>query len=92
MPVIPVEVDGVSYLVAPFGESEWVRNLRKAGTGHLGRKSGGELFHADELPVSQRPPIIAAYRQGARRDVNRYFTRLPDPADHPVFRSPGAAT
>ncbi|HEV7187037.1 MAG TPA: nitroreductase/quinone reductase family protein [Blastococcus sp.] len=86
VPVIPVEVDGVRYLVSPFGESEWVRNLRHAGTGHLDRKSGRELFRADELPVSQRPPIIAAYRRGARRDVDLYFTRLPDPADHPVFR------
>ena len=27
VPVIPVEVDGSRYLVSPYGESEWVRNL-----------------------------------------------------------------
>lgn len=86
VPVIPVEVDGVSYLVSPFGESDWVRNLRKAGTGQLRGKAKTEVVRAAELPVAQRPPIIAAYRKGARSDVDRYFTRLPDPADHPVFR------
>ena len=28
VPVIPVEVEGIRYLVSPYGESEWVRNLR----------------------------------------------------------------
>jgi len=79
-------VDGVSYLVSPYGESDWVRNLRRAGTGQLCGKAETEAFRATELPVAQRPPIIAAYRKGARSDVDRYFTRLPDPADHPVFR------
>jgi deazaflavin-dependent oxidoreductase (nitroreductase family) len=86
VPVIPVEANGVSYVVSPFGESDWVRNLRQAGSGQLAGKDRTESIRATELPVAQRPPIIAAYRKGARRDVDRYFTRLPDPADHPVFR------
>ncbi|HET9650237.1 MAG TPA: nitroreductase/quinone reductase family protein, partial [Microlunatus sp.] len=92
VPVIPVEVDGIRYLVSPFGESEWVRNLRKAGTGQLGGKTRTESFRATELPMTRRPPIIAAYRKSARRDVDRYFTRLPDPADHPVFQITPTAT
>lgn len=87
VPVIPVEVDGASYLVSPFGESDWVRNLRKADTGQLRGKARTEVVRATELPVAQRPPAIAAYRKGARSDVDRYFTRLPDPGDHPVFGS-----
>ena len=86
VPVIPVELNGIRYLVSPFGESDWVRNLRKAGTGQLRSRAGMEAFRATELPVAQRPPIIAAYRNGGRRDVDRYFTRLPDAADHPVFQ------
>lgn len=86
VPVIPVEVKGIRYLVSPFGESDWVRNLRKARTGQLRSRAMMEAFRATELPVAQRPPIIAAYRKAARRDVDRYFTRLPDPADHPVFQ------
>jgi len=86
VPVIPVELNGIRYLVSPFGESDWVRNLRKAGTGQLRSRAGMETFRTTELPVAQRPPIIAAYRTGGRRDVDRYFTRLPDAADHPVFQ------
>src|SRR5450756_694001 len=26
VPVIPIEVDGIRYLVSPYGESQWVRN------------------------------------------------------------------
>ena len=86
VPVIPVDVDGVRYLVSPYGESEWVRNLRKAGTGQLRGKATTEAFQAAELPVADRAPVIAAYREGIRGDVDGYFTRLPDPADHPVFQ------
>src|ERR1017187_4386299 len=31
VPVIPVEVGGSRYLVSPYGESDWVRNLRSEG-------------------------------------------------------------
>ncbi len=86
VPVIPVVLDGIRYLVSPFGESDWVRNLRKVGTGQLRSRARMETFRATEVPVAQRPPIIAAYRNGARRDVDRYFTRLPNAADHPVFQ------
>ena len=41
--------DGRRYLVAPRGETQWVRNLRAAGTGELrvGRRS--EAFRGREL-------------------------------------------
>jgi deazaflavin-dependent oxidoreductase (nitroreductase family) len=86
VPVIPIEVDGIRYFVSPYGESQWVRNLRNAGTGELSRQGRVETFQASEVPVERRPAIIAAYRQACRRDVDRYFIRLPDPKDHPVFR------
>ncbi|MGZ4171126.1 MAG: hypothetical protein ACXVRN_07170 [Solirubrobacteraceae bacterium] len=63
-------MDGVRYLVSPFGESEWVRNLRKAGSGQLRGKATMEAFQAAELPAAQRSPIIAAYRKDARRGTS----------------------
>jgi len=86
VPVIPVEVDGSRYLVAPYGESEWVRNLRAAGKGELHRKGQTEAFDAVEVPASDRAPIIARYRQVAGATVSPYFTKLPRAEDHPVFR------
>jgi deazaflavin-dependent oxidoreductase (nitroreductase family) len=86
VPVIPVEVEGVRYLVSPRGETDWARNLRAAGEGELRSKHGVEPFRATELPVAERPSVIAAYRRVAGRAVKSLFEKLPDPADHPVFR------
>ena len=36
--------------------------------------------------MEQRAPILAAYRIKAGKQVDGYFAKLPDPADHPVFR------
>jgi deazaflavin-dependent oxidoreductase (nitroreductase family) len=86
VPVIPVEAGGSRYLVSPNGESEWVRNLRAAGRGELSRKGRTEAFHAVEVPVDERGPVIARYREVAGRVVGPCFTKLPDARDHPVFQ------
>jgi deazaflavin-dependent oxidoreductase (nitroreductase family) len=86
VPVIPVEVEGIRYLVSPYGESQWVRNLRAAGKATLARKGNVETFQASEVTVPGRAAIIAAYRKVCGRSVNPCFTKLPDPSDHPVFR------
>lgn len=86
LPVIPVEVDGGRYLVSPYGESEWVRNLRAAGAGDLRQHGRTEHVHAEELPVEERTPVIDRYRQVAGTFVGSCFTKLPDAQDHPVFR------
>ena len=44
-----------------------VRNLRAAGKGELSRKGRTEAFHAVEVPVDQRGPVIARYREAAGR-------------------------
>jgi deazaflavin-dependent oxidoreductase (nitroreductase family) len=86
VPVIPVEVGGSRYLVSPYGESDWVRNLRAAGKGELSRKGRREVFHAVEIPAGQRGPVISRYREVAGRAVDSFFTKLPDARDHPVFQ------
>jgi F420H(2)-dependent quinone reductase len=82
IPVIPVVHDSARYIVSTRGESDWVRNVRAAGSVEL----GGQLYRATEIPAVDRPPVIAAYRAMAGRTVETYFRQLPDPADHPVFR------
>jgi deazaflavin-dependent oxidoreductase (nitroreductase family) len=87
VPVIPVEVDGATYIVSPRGESHWVRNLRATGgVGDLSGKEGSAHFQAAEIPVEERAPILEAYRRKAGRAVESHFKALPDPQDHPVFR------
>ena len=86
VPVTPVEVAGSRYLVPPYGESEWVRNLRTAGKGELSYKGRVEEFQAVEVPVDARGPVISRYREVAGRVVRSAFAKLPDAQDHPVFQ------
>lgn len=86
VPVIPVDVGEKRYLVSPYGESDWVRNLRAAGTGELSRKGHTENFYAAEVPPEQREAIITRYRQLAGHSVDRCFAQMPAPRDHPVFQ------
>jgi deazaflavin-dependent oxidoreductase (nitroreductase family) len=87
-PIVVLEHDGERYLVTPYGNTEWVRNLRAAGAGQLKQRGRTEEFTATEVPVDQRAPIIEAYlrRYGRMPTVARTFAQLPDPAQHPTFR------
>ena len=61
-PVNPFELDGRTYLLSPRGTTQWVRNLRAAGgEGELrgGRKV--RRFHADEVPDTEKLPLLRLY-------------------------------
>ena len=81
IPVTPVEVDGVTYLVSARGETQWVKNVRA----NPNVKLGTTAFVLTETPVETRQPILDAYKVRAGKVVENYFRELPDPADHPVF-------
>ncbi|AYF77479.1 nitroreductase family deazaflavin-dependent oxidoreductase [Nocardia yunnanensis] len=68
--------DGNRYLVAPRGHTQWVRNLRAAGTGELrlGRKT--ETFTAAELPDSDKLPVLRAYLDRWGWEVGRFFESI----------------
>ena len=85
VPVLPVEHAGARYIVSARGETDWVKNLRAAGGGQLGRRRRSHRFAAAEIPVDRRAPVIDAYRVKGGRAVAGLFVKLPDPADHPVF-------
>ena len=86
VPVIPLDHEGARYLVAPRGETDWVKNLRAAGEGTMSGKGGTERFRVTEVPVAERSPILVAYQRLAGKAVESHFKALPDPSDHPVFR------
>jgi deazaflavin-dependent oxidoreductase (nitroreductase family) len=79
-------VDGQRYLVAPRGETQWVRNLRAAGgegTLRLGKKA--EAFTAVELADDDKAPILRAYLKEWAWEVGRFFDGLKhDSADADV--------
>ena len=100
-PVNLLEVDGVRYLVAPRGTTQWVRNVRVNPHGHLrvGRRT--EPFTAVEIPEEERAPLLRAYLERWKWEVGVFFGGVgPDSSDedlariapdHPVFRIEEAA-
>jgi hypothetical protein len=85
IPVTPVAVGGVKHLVSTRGESQWVKNVRVDPNVALTTKYRTTKYVATEIPVENRQPIIEAYKLKAGKVVEGYFSKLPDPADHPVF-------
>jgi len=68
-----LEVDGLRYLVAPRGTTQWVRNLRVAGTGSLRVGRRVEPFSARELPDDVKAPVLEAYVRQWRWEVGQFF-------------------
>ena len=86
IPVIPLEHEGLLFVVSPRGESDWVKNVRAAGTVRLGQKGNFETYTATEVPVEGSAEILAAYRVKAGRESAGYWKRLPGSASHPTFQ------
>ncbi|MFE7524369.1 nitroreductase family deazaflavin-dependent oxidoreductase [Kitasatospora sp. NPDC057542] len=99
-PVNLLTHEGERYLVAPRGHTQWVRNLRAAGTGELrvGRRT--EVFRATELPDADKSEVLRAYLRRWKWEVGYFFEGIgPDaPAEdllrvapgYPVFRITGS--
>ena len=64
------------YLVAPRGNTEWVRNLRAAGHGELRLGRRTERFEAVELPDTDKAPVLQAYLERWAFEVGRFFEGL----------------
>jgi deazaflavin-dependent oxidoreductase (nitroreductase family) len=95
-PVNLLEHEGGRYLVAPRGETQWVRNIRVAGDGELrlGRKT--ERITVQEVPDTEKPAILRAYLKLWKSETSKFFGGVTDAApeeelqriapEHPVFR------
>ncbi len=60
-PVTLVETDQHRYLVAPYGEVNWVRNAKAAGEVHLKRWWRWETVRITELAPKEAAPILKQY-------------------------------
>ena len=72
-PVNLLVVDGVRYLVAPRGVTQWVRNLRAAGGGELRVGRRVEAFRADELDDDAKPDVLREYLRRWAFEVGVFF-------------------
>jgi deazaflavin-dependent oxidoreductase (nitroreductase family) len=88
--------DGHRYLFSAFGEVNWVRNLRAAGVGIIGRGRRRETLRAAELSAEEAGQILQFILKSPTfgRVVRPYFPVAPDAPltvfvhearRHPVF-------
>jgi deazaflavin-dependent oxidoreductase (nitroreductase family) len=73
-PVDPVDINGKRYLVAPRGRAQWVRNAEAAGEIVLRRGSNRRKFRVRVMADEEKPPILKAYLDTYKREVQRYFS------------------
>jgi deazaflavin-dependent oxidoreductase (nitroreductase family) len=97
VPVNLLTIDDRRYLVAPRGETQWVRNLRAddgRGEFRLGRRI--DAFVATEIADAAKPDILRAYLRRWKFEVGMFFDGVDadSPEDelariapgYPVFR------
>ena len=85
-PVDLLVIDGKQFLVAPRGQTQWVRNAEAAGEILLKKGKLRQTFRLRALSDQEKPEILKAYLDAFKREVQTYF---PVPAGSPVeaFRS-----
>jgi deazaflavin-dependent oxidoreductase (nitroreductase family) len=93
-PVSIVEEAGERWLVAPYGDRNWVKNARAAGIVELRRGRHRERLAVDELTPEEAVPVLRRYYELGR--VTRPFfdvgldsdheAWLAEAPRHPVFR------
>ena len=85
-PVNPLSFGGHRYLVAPRGHTQWVRNLRAAGSGELRLGRRVEPFTAAELADADKPPPLRAYLKHWKFEVGMFFDGVgPDATDEQLL-------
>jgi deazaflavin-dependent oxidoreductase (nitroreductase family) len=93
-PVSLVEDGSRRWLVAPYGDRNWVKNARAAGWVELRRGRRSERLEVEELSAEEAVPVLKEYYRRGR--VTRPFFDvsfsssdgdwLADAPRHPVFR------
>ncbi|MGI8666650.1 MAG: nitroreductase family deazaflavin-dependent oxidoreductase [Jatrophihabitans sp.] len=75
-PVNLLSFEGQRYLIAPRGITQWVRNLRAAGSGELrvGRRT--EAFTATELADAAKPAVLREYLRRWKWEIGTFFPGL----------------
>lgn len=95
-PVNPLSFRGQRYLVAPRGETQWVRNIRVSREARLRLGRSTETVRVEEMADTDKPPILRAYLKEWAWEVNQFFAGVAADASeedlariavkHPVFR------
>lgn len=94
-PVALVERDGQRWLIAAYGEVDWVRNLRAAGEATFTRGRYTEAITAVEIPAKEAAPILKRSLAGAPAMIKKLYDVAPtapledferEVVHHPIFQ------
>jgi deazaflavin-dependent oxidoreductase (nitroreductase family) len=94
-PLAVLKLDGTRYILAVYGVSDWVRNLRAAGAATLARGRHKEAITVTELPPQEAAVILKTTSGGGPSFLRNYFETTPassleeferEALRHPVFR------
>jgi deazaflavin-dependent oxidoreductase (nitroreductase family) len=96
-PVSIVKEGGERWLVAPYGDRNWVRNARAAGWVELRKGRRRERLVVEELSPEEAVPVLRRYYELGRVTRPFFDVALDSPDDewlaeaphHPVFRLGG---
>lgn len=81
-PVNLLDLDARQYLVAPRGETQWVRNLRAAGSGRLRVGRHAVAFTATEVADAAKVGVLRAYLRRWKWEIGAFFDGVgPDSTD-----------
>ena len=92
---VTLVVDGDRrWLVAPYGERNWVKNVRAAGWVELSRAGKSELLAVTEVDKNEAGPVLRKYLRQAPVTRSFFDAKASDPVEafiaeaprHPVFR------
>jgi deazaflavin-dependent oxidoreductase (nitroreductase family) len=93
VPVVPVELDGKRWLVAPYGTVSWVRNARVAGRVSLRYGRAVHEYGIREAAAEAAGPVLKRYVAVATKTRAQFDANPHSPAAdfvleagrHPVF-------
>jgi deazaflavin-dependent oxidoreductase (nitroreductase family) len=72
-PVNILDCDGRRFLVAPRGETQWVRNARSSGQLWLKKGRKRQAYRVREVANAEKPKLLKSYLNQFRTTVQRYF-------------------
>jgi deazaflavin-dependent oxidoreductase (nitroreductase family) len=95
-PVNLLTLGKTQYLVAPRGQTQWVRNIRASDEGELLLGNRVQRFKAIEISDDEKVPILREYLKRWKFEVGMFFGGVSAESsdeelhriapDHPVFR------
>jgi deazaflavin-dependent oxidoreductase (nitroreductase family) len=82
-----LDLDGAQYLVAPRGNTQWVRNVRAAGRAELRLGRRVEVVEPVELSDAEKPAVIKEYLRRWKSEVGMFFEGIDENATDEQVRA-----